>query len=475
MALNTPRWEFPIIGSLAIAGLMASWLASSRGPWEALVAALAVAGAAAVAVLVPRRPVAAVGVVFLLAAFSRVMLELPLGTMHLEQPALLALILSIVVYRKRLALPSLRSLLPLVVTALVYLGVLTISSTLVAGQPIQSLKLVAWSALSMTGGLAAALIVAGRARAVLPWLAGSASVVATAGIIGAFGYLLFGLGPPLVAGTFTFDPRVSALTFEPNLYASLLAAAIPLAIERWRDRPNISNAAIPSLLLVALGLGVTRSAYIGLAAGLAVYFGLFVYRGGLTRRLRPLVAMIALAGAVGLVLPMLQLDPDRRGLLMPDPRPAPPASVDDGPPDELGTLEYRIDMVKLGVDEFAESPLIGRGAYSFGQRHLDPAGNPAVIAIWPLAVAYDSGIIGLAALSTFFVLLGRRLWRAAREPAQLGPVSAFAGSVAVLLVAYLATTALHFAVTWLIIGCAVAATLPRSQSSEQPNRLEAMT
>src|SRR3990170_4635946 len=51
------RLEFLVVGGLAVAGFLALWLAGTRGPWEGLVAAVAMAGVAAVAVLVPRRPV----------------------------------------------------------------------------------------------------------------------------------------------------------------------------------------------------------------------------------------------------------------------------------------------------------------------------------------------------------------------------------------------------------------------------------
>jgi O-antigen ligase len=453
-----------VVGVIAIAGFVGLWLLSDHGLFQTIVAAIAMAGAAAVALLVPRRPVAAVGVTFGLAVFSRVVLELQAGTMRIEQPALLALVVAAAWYRNRLDLPSIRGLWPLAATALIYLGVLALSSAFVADQPFESLKLVAWSALSMAGGAVTALLVSGRVSELLPWYSGAAAVTAAIGLIAGVLYLLLGIGPPLITGFDTGIPKVNALVYEPNLYASLLAAAIPLALELWRERPRWGTAAVASVLLVALGLGVTRGAYIGLACGLVVYFGLLIWRAGLDRRIRTLAVIVALAGAVGLAAPLLLLNVNMAGILVPEAqRPAAGGGVVAPPDDELQTLDYRLDQVRTGLEDLKESPLIGMGAYSYGQRHSEPSGmrGPAVIAVWPLSVVHDAGVVGLLALSAFFVLLGVRLWRATRDKLLLGPAAAFGASVAVLLVAYLATTALHFAVTWLIIGAALAATLKR--------------
>ena len=48
--------------------------------------------------------------------------------------------------------------------------------------------------------------------------------MAVVGFLGAVLYLLFALGDPLVGGTGSGLPKVYALVYEPNLYASLMAA-----------------------------------------------------------------------------------------------------------------------------------------------------------------------------------------------------------------------------------------------------------
>ena len=107
-----------------------------------------------------------------------------------------------------------------------------------------------------------------------------------------------------------------------------------------------------------------------------------------------------------------------------------------------------------------------------GQRHADPsqAGSPPDhIAILAVAVLYDSGILGAAALAVAFVLLLAGLWSASRplraaDPSRAGPSAAFIGSIVALLVASQATNALHFASNWMIIGAAVAVVHARNRA-----------
>ena len=419
----------------------------------------------------PRHPLAAVGVVFMLAALSGVRVALPLGTMRLEQPALAGLIALTVWHRRALELPPIRPLLPIIAAGLVYLVTLTASSAFVADDPGTSLRLVAWTGLSMSGGLAAALLIAGRAARAIPSFSGPAAVAATVGLVAGVVYLLFGLGGnPLIGGVGGPMPRVYVLTLEPNLYASLLAAPIPLALERWRARPSLGALAVAAVLLLALGLGVTRGAYIGLAVGLIVMFGLTWLRAKQSGGLRALAVLVLVAGGIGLLLPKLLLDSDHAGVISqppPQSSPAPgqptPAPTATPMPD-LQTFEYRLHRLRLGIAEWQTSPWIGLGAYSFGQRHFESSGTPDVISSWPVLVLHDAGLIGLAAFLALLGLLGLRLWRTSGDSARGPTASAYAAAVVVLLVAYLATTAVHFAVTWLIFGGALAATIDWSRT-----------
>ncbi|HUG97801.1 MAG TPA: O-antigen ligase family protein, partial [Gammaproteobacteria bacterium] len=220
---------------------------------------------------------------------------------------------------------------------------------------------------------------------------------------------------------------------------------------------------------IAIGLGVTRGAYVGLLVGLVVYFGLRLIHARPVAALRRAAVVVVLAGAAGLLLPTVVLNSDYAGVLARGAGGGGPGGgpgEQEEPRDELATWDYRMQRVNIGLAEFRSSPMIGMGAYSYGQRHVVPSGGPDTIAVLPVAVLHDAGIVGLAALSGFFAMLGLRAWRAARDELLGGPASALIASVAVLLVAYVATNALHFAVTWVIIGCAVGATMLGRQSVE---------
>ena len=451
-----------LASGMFVAAFATMWLLAGGGPWNAISAALAAGGLGAVLWLMPLHPAPAVGATFMLAALSRVPIELSLGTMRLEQPALAALIALTIWHRRTLDLPALRPLLPLVAAGLVYLGALTASSALVADDPAASLRLVGWSALSMAGGLAAALLLAGRAMRAMAWFSGAAGIVAAVGLLSGVAYLLFAVGRPWVDGAGTDMPRVSAFVFEPNLYASLLAATIPLALERWRARPSLAALAIALVLPLAIGLGVTRGAYVGLLVGLLVYFGLMLRRSNGATRLRVAAVLVVLAGGAGLLLPKVLLDTPHSGLLFGSGVSLPPVN----PAVQLETFEYRMERVRVGIDEWSASPWIGRGAFSYGQRHVESSGAPEVIAVWPVAALHDGGLIGLSGLLALLGLLGARLWRATADRPRGPTAAAFAGAGVVLLVAYLATTALHFAVTWLIFGGALASTLRAPRNDE---------
>lgn len=411
----------------------------------------------------PRHPLGAVAVVFMLAALSKVSLDLPVGTMRLEQPALVGLIALTIWHRRALNLPPMRPLLPVIAAGLVYLGTLTLSSAVVAPDPAASLRLAAWTALSMAGGLTAALLLAGRARRAISSFSGPAAVVATVGLVSGVGYLLFAIGTPWIDDPGSAMPRINAFVLEPNLYASLLAAVIPLALERWRARPSVAALATALVLLLAVGLGVTRGAYIGLAVGLPVLFAITWRRAKQPARLRAMAVIVLLGGTAGLLMPKLLLDTGHSGLIAnhptvthtpgPTPTPTPP------PAGDLDTFAYRMVRVWGGLQEWRGSPWIGLGAYSYGQTHVLKNGSHDVIAPWPVLTLHDAGLIGLGGLLGLLGLLGLRLWRTAGDSARGPTVSAYAAAVVVLFVAYVATAAVHFAVTWLIIGGALAATI----------------
>ena len=112
----------------------------------------------------------------------------------------------------------------------------------------------------------------------------------------------------------------------------------------------------------------------------------------------------------------------------------------------------------MALTDWAPDPVIGLGANSFGQRHLDPSqrNTPDHIAILAVAALYESGVVGSLGLAIGFALILLALWHASRRPI-VGPMAAaYIGSLVSLLVAYQATNALNFSLIWLIAGAGMA-------------------
>jgi hypothetical protein len=283
-------------------------------------------------------------------------------------------------------------------------------------------------------------------------------------------------------------PRVHAFTWETNLYASLLAMCLPFALESARTGVR-GGWALLALVAIGLPLGVTRGAYIGLAAGIATYWGLWAWRrrddpGVRMRTLARPAAALAVALAVGLLAADILLPNAVERILgpgggpsasqppgsgaptlapgeTPSPTPQPLPSLGPG----SDTLDFRMRRLPLAFADLRGSPLIGLGAASFGQRHVDPTrpGEQDHIAVLAVALPYESGLLGTAALGVALLALVIGLWRSSANAAFLGSSAAFLGSIATVLVAYQATNALHFAHNWLIFGAAAALAVRGSQ------------
>ena len=461
---------------------------------ELIPALIAAAGAIVAAWAATTRPMVAIGALFLLASLSRLVIDTPVGTMRLEQPAI-ALVAIVLLVRGRLGVLRSVSRTELAIAAAFagYLTVLAVSSAIRAPQPIESLRLVAWLAVSMVGGGVVYVLARPTPPIAVPPFAFAGAAKGAVGIAVAAIFLVFGAGADWgVQEAQGILPRVHAFTWEANIYASFLAIVIPFALEMARGPRRLVGFTMLALIAVGLPLGATRGAYLGAIAGVAVYV---LIRVVLERRVSDLWRSgPALAGslvigliAAGVLLPnaLQRYEADTR----PQPTPAPtgtagagasggpstvpteppPPTPTIGPPPSLrpypDTISFRLDRVPIALDDLRQSPWIGLGAESYGQRHADvsQAGDPPDhIAILAVAAVYDAGIIGASFLALAFVLLLVGLWRASLSAARghdasgIGLAAAFAGAIVALLVSSQATNALHFASNWMMIGAAVA-------------------
>jgi hypothetical protein len=480
---------------------------------SALVALLAATGALAAGATALTRPRMAFAILFLLASFSRATLETPIGTMRPEMPAI-AVVAAILLARGRFS--TLRTLpRPTVAMAIafaIFLGVLTFSSAFIAPGRDQSLRMVAWFATSMLGGAVAFVLVRPRPVESIEPMAFAGAVMGAAGILAAVMFLVAGPAFDLGIQEPVVNPRVYALGWETNLYASFLGMCALFALEAARHINRAVGIAGLALVLTGFALGLTRGAYVGLAAGLIAYVGVRLWverRWGDLPRLGAIAAVLLIGGfASAAVLLPNSVQRESGGVLglRPSVNPGPPASFAprSAPPSSSSgvssatvpaasavpgsstpagsssspatpiptfgtypdTLAFRLERVPIALNDLRSSPLVGFGAESFGQRHPERYAGPGPdhIAIMAIVVPYESGVIGAAALAIGFALLLIALWKTAHRASQdrdwrgVGAAAAFIGAVVSILVAYQVTNALQFAINWIVIGAAAALT-----------------
>jgi O-antigen ligase len=190
--------------------------------------------------------------------------------------------------------------------------------------------------------------------------------------------------------------RVNSLFFDPNIYGRFLAVVMTgiTAFLLWSRRPRDVwiAAALLTLLWAGLVLTFSQSSFAALLAGLAVLGGL---RFGSRRALMAAAVAVAIGAAVVVIAPgAIKLDLGSS------------KSADQA-------TSGRYDLIKTGVDVFADRPLQGYGSGSFARQYRrtsDASAERATSASHtiPVTVAAEQGAIGLAA---YLVLVVAALWR----------------------------------------------------------------
>jgi len=482
-----------LIAAVAFAGLV---VLGDRTPMAVAMALGASVAAGLVVVLVPSRPLAAFGVLILLASLSKETVDLSVGRVRLDQPAVLAAMLALALTRRWPRWAEVRPVAVIVGAFAAYLAVLTLSSVLYAPHLATSVRMLIWTAISMSGGAVAFTLLLRLPTGGEGWFTANGVLHAVVGLTIAIAFLMAGPdGIPGMQVNPGEPPKVAGLAWEANLYASLLGAMAPFALEHFRARRRFLSAVPGALIIGAMGLGVTRGAYMGLAAGLGVYLLVLVARSSAARSsaarasLARVVVLIAVAAVLAPVSAALLLPAERPSAFAawysswvnpahptcstspsptcstspsltcstsPSPTPSPSPSPTPSPTPPADTLEFRLNRVPTALSDLAQSPIIGLGAATFGQRHEIPGqpGKADYLAILGLVAVYESGILGALALGGGLLLVLLMLLRAGKHSP--GPAAAYAGSLVSLLVAYEATNALFFSFNWLIIGAALA-------------------
>lgn len=475
--ITTPRRFLALSAFLAIGAFVGMALLGDRTPMTLLLSLTASLAAGLTVILVVERPVLAFGLLFILASISDIVIPLSVGRVRLEQPSIIAGLITLMVgapWPRR----EMRHILPIVVCFFAYLVVLIVASAVHAPEPLVSVRMIIWTTLSMGGGLAVFWLLVGREHdRAEDWIVGTGVAHALLGLLiaGAF----FVAGPIGIPGMQTSPgevPKVTAVAFEANLFASMLGALAPFALNRFWIRPSLVRAIPLILIVVGVGLGVTRGAYLGLGAGFLAYLAVLAYRTARPARVLGVVPVIAVAILLaplvaattlpverpsGTETPRFGQGPSTTAPPGPSVGPAPsrgasPAAT-SSPGPAVDTFAYRLRQIPVALRDLERSPIIGLGAASYGQFHElrdELAGTPDYLGMLAIVAIYESGVLGAAALTLGFVLSLALLFRLSRL--RPGVAAAYIASIVSLLVAYQATNALFFSINWMILGAGLA-------------------
>jgi len=258
-----------------------------------------------------------------------------------------------------------------------------------------------------------------------------------------------------------YDVYVTRLSAtEANIYAAILVFwTLLLVARKGTDRRWMIAAAVT----VPLGLiaSQTRTAVFCMVMGLAVYVAYELVR----RRRNPTPLKAFIFGPAAVVAGVLVAYGATTALPDIGTQQRPPSSRQDTEPevrsdtarpaqDKLGdidftggTVGFRMAVAREAAEDIRGVHLwFGNGTNTFGLRHEQP-GSPGVsghIIMLPVQILYDAGIVGLAILSAFGVVVWRHVpWR--RRPIA-------AALAATFIAAATLTSMFWFSVVWIILA-----------------------
>ena len=246
-----------------------------------------------------------------------------------------------------------------------------------------------------------------------------------------------------------WDPhqnRLLSTWFDPNFVGGFFAFILPsmagLLFDKKAWRPWLLPVAL--LVLVALGLTLSRSAYLAFIAGMGL-FGLI--------RSRQLLAACAVLGIIMLAIPspiqsrVLQLS-DSIQAMFTETYTIPDASA-----------RLRFASWESGWELFLDKPLIGQGYNRFENAALESgllkdteihaaSGSDSSL----LTLLATTGLLGFAAYISMLILLMRQAWQHRKNPLALGLLCGIPG----LLIHSVFVNSLLFpllmAPFWILVG-----------------------
>lgn len=253
------------------------------------------------------------------------------------------------------------------------------------------------------------------------------------------------------------DHRAAGPVGDPNFYALILAALVPLALGRLRDERHVAlraAATVAALMLVAaLILTYSRGGLVALVVGVVLFIALAPIRP-----LRVLAALVVL-------LPLIAFVPgsywERAAAL-----------VGGGATTHVKTdpsLQHREDAVTVALAIFADHPLAGVGADNYPAVYfpyalrLNVPGAASRSHDLYLQVAAETGLLGLGSFGAVLALALGGAWRrratarATRDRAGHGMITATGLALVTYLVGSVFLPAAYPRYLWMLIGLVMAA------------------
>jgi len=318
---------------------------------------------------------------------------------------------------------------------LAWFAIALLSSVLVAPNRADSLKVLALLLVSSLALFLPRRLLAGRRSEVEQVVGWTLIALAVESGYAYLAYLLHLFGPTISAGFNSATGHLDAYgtLWEPNVLGAFAGAG---AVAWAYLGPRLFK---HSWIGVAVCLSACAASW-ARAAWLAVFVVFLITLVGPTRRQIDLKAFFAgAAGAAVLVLGILAADAFGSYTLAGGNI---GSSVGNGA-DLLG----RLYQISPALSDLKHQPIIGRGVDSFGQLHV-LQGMPEHLTNLELAIAHDTGALGLIAFAAFVVFVIMAAWRARANLTVLG----LAATILVIAITNQATETLELMVMWLVIG-----------------------
>lgn len=236
--------------------------------------------------------------------------------------------------------------------------------------------------------------------------------------------------------------RVNSLFFDPNIYGRfLMVVMLGLAgVVLWTrvQRTAVTATAVLVVLWAGLVLTFSQSSFVSLLIGLAVL-------GGMRWSVRGAATLAGAGALVGILLALLA-----------------PSAVrfDLGDSKSADTATSgRYDLIKGGLDLFADSPVVGQGAGAFAKDYrrtqgASDAGAASASHTIPVTVAAEQGIPGFLLYVALLVAALSRLLRGAAASVPRATIAA--AFIALLAHTFMYAAFLEDPLTWTLLGVGVA-------------------